>query len=340
MSTAPAPRPTPGQSQSSFRAEREAGWIAFEALLDRLEQRSPKALSDAELLELPTLYRMTLSSLSVARATSLDAGLIAYLEALALRGYISIYGVRQGVGKRLALFFLTDWPRAIGDLWRETLVSLALLTIGTIAGYRLVATDGAWFGGIVPSGVAGERGPAASAAALRAVLYDHSQNQFLSGFAAYLFTHNAQIAVLAFALGFAFAIPTVLLVLMNGCMLGAMLEVYVAKGLGFELGGWLAIHGTTELFAITLAGAAGMRIGTRVAFPGAATRMVAARRAGRVAATAMVGVVIMLLAAGLLEGIGRQTISSDALRYTIGGGMLLLWVSYFYLLPRIVLGPR
>jgi uncharacterized membrane protein SpoIIM required for sporulation len=328
------------QTQKSFRAEREDGWLAFEALLERVERRSPKALSDDELLELPTLYRMTLSSLSVARATSLDASLIAYLEALAFRGYLYIYGVRESVGKRLGRFFLTDWPRAVLDLWRETLVSLALLVIGTIAGYRLVAADPAWFGSIIPAQFAGERGPNASAAVLRAVLYDTHNSQMLSGFAAWLFTHNAQISLLAFALGFAFAIPTAMLVLMNGCLLGAMLEIYVAKGLGLELGGWLAIHGTTELFAIVQAGAAGMRIGTRIAFPGRASRMAAAVSAGKVSATAMVGVVIMLVFAGLLEGIGRQLITATAARYLIGGGMLTLWLSYFYLLPRTLNGPR
>ena len=38
----------------------------------------------------------------------------------------------------------------------------------------------------------------------------------------------------------------------------------------------LSIHGTTELFAIFLAGAAGFRIGTAIAFPGESTRMDAA----------------------------------------------------------------
>ena len=33
----------------------------------------------------------------------------------------------------------------------------------------------------------------------------------------------------------------------------------------------------------------------------------------------MMGVVVMLFCAGLLEGIGRQTITSDAVRYAIAG---------------------
>ena len=45
----------------------------------------------------------------------------------------------------------------------------------------------------------------------------------------------------------------------------------------------------------------------------------------------MVGVMVMLLFAGLLEGIGRQTITADIARYSIGGGMLTFWICYFYL---------
>lgn len=103
-------------------------------------------------------------------------------------------------------------------------------------------------------------------------------------------------SILAFALGCAIAVPTVLLMLMNGCILGAMFYVFWAKGLAYEFGAGLFIHGSTELFAICIAGAAGMRIGTRIAFPGRLSRMKAAAKAGRVAASTMVGVTIWLSA--------------------------------------------
>jgi hypothetical protein len=44
----------------------------------------------------------------------------------------------------------------------------------------------------------------------------------------------------------------------------------------------------------------------------------------------MIGVLAMLCVAGLLEGIGRQTIEADAMRYGIGIGALLLWLVYFF----------
>ena len=113
------------------------------------------------------------------------------------------------------------------------------------------------------------RDPTATTAFLRSVLYG-GERHGLSLFAAFLFTHNAQIAVFAFALGFAFCLPTAFLMLTNGCVLGAMLALYAPRGLALQLGGWLFIHGTTELFAVTLAGAAGFRIGWALAFPAAA----------------------------------------------------------------------
>ncbi len=321
------------QSRDSFRAEREADWQRLEAILRKIENRSPRALSDDDLLALPLLYRSTLSSLSVARATILDRALIDYLEALALRAYLAIYGASGGIGKRIARFFLTDWPGAIRSLWIETLVAVAVLAGGTVAGYLLVRDSPEWFSAIVGADMAGGRGPAASAAMLRQILYnsDHDASG-LRIFATMLFTHNAQISLACFALGFAFGVPTLMMVFYNGASLGAMLEIYVAKGLGLPMIGWLSIHGTTELYAIVLAAAAGLRIGSRVAFPGAVSRLTAAKRAGQTAGIAMIGVVIMLAIAGMLEGIGRQTINADAARLSIGGGMLIFWVFYFYVL--------
>jgi uncharacterized membrane protein SpoIIM required for sporulation len=316
-----------------FRAAREFEWRRLEALLALAEQRSIKALDDQALLELPVLYRSTLSSLSVARETSLDLELVTYLEALCARAYFFIYGVRTSAWSRLGAFFRRDWPAAMASLWIETLVSLGVTLFGTLLGYLLVGVDPDWFGAFVDEDLSGGRDFSASAAFLRSTLYDEGEGHALEAFATFLFTHNSQVAILCFALGFAFGVPTVLLLISNGLMLGAFMALFASHGLAFELGGWLLIHGTTELFAIVLAGAAGLKIGWAVIFPGARSRLVSASAAGRVAATAMSGVILMLLVAGVLEGVGRQTITSDVARYSIAAAMLAFWCLYYYL-PR------
>ncbi len=316
-----------------FRAEREADWRRLEALLGKAERGRATALTEAELIALPLLYRSAVSSLSVARATSLDAGLIAYLEGLTTRAYFYVYGTRTRLLERLSHFFTVGWPAAVRTLWRETAVSAAIFLLATLVGYLLVSQDADWYGSIMPGQMAQGRDPTASTAFLKSVLYDNTHNDQLSVFATFLFTHNAQIAILAFALGFAFCVPTALLIAQNGLSLGALLALYGSRGLGPQISGWLFIHGVTELFATILAGAAGFHIGWAVLFPGRRSRLDAAADAGRVAGAAMAGVVVMLVFAGILEGVGRQTILQDWARWSIAGLSGVLWLSYFYL-PR------
>jgi len=316
-----------------FRTEREADWRALERLLAKAEGGRASRLTSAELMQIPLLYRSVVSALSVARATSLDASLVAYLEALAARAYFFVYGARAHLGDRLARFFRKDWPAAVRSLWRETLIATAILVFSTAAGFALVASNPDWFSSIIPDAMAQGRDPTATTAFLKDALYHDAKGQPLSFFATFLFTHNAGVSILAFALGFAFCAPTALLVADNGLSLGALMALYGSRGLLPQLGGWLSIHGTTELFATVIAAGAGFRIGWAVMFPGPLTRLEAARAAGRTAGAAMAGVVVMLVAAGVLEGVGRQAIRLDWARYAIGGGMLTLWLAYFYL-PR------
>ncbi len=316
-----------------FRATREEEWRRLEAILTLAEKRSVRALADEDLLALPILYRGALSSLSVARETSLDLELITYLEGLCARAYFFVYGVRTSAGSRLKAFLVSDWPNAVRALWRETAVSFAITLIGLLAGYLLVAADPGWYESLVPEEMAQGRDFRAGIEELRATLYHDGDSQWLSAFAATLFTHNSQVCMLSFALGFAFGVPTAMLLVYNGAMVGAMLALFASHGLGYEMGGWLIIHGSTEVFAIVLAGAAGFRIGWSVVFPGEDSRLAAAAVAGRSAALVMGGVVVMLLVAGLLEGLGRQLVTSDATRYAIGLTMFALWCGYFYL-PR------
>jgi uncharacterized membrane protein SpoIIM required for sporulation len=313
-----------------FRKEREDSWRKLEILLDRAERYAPKSLSDEEMLAIPALYRSALSSLSVARATSLDQALIDYLETLCGRAYFFVYGARTTLLERLQRFITFEWPHAVRNLWRETIVSALIMFAGIVTAYLLVIGDPDWFHAFVASEMASGRDPSATTEHLRSTIYEGEDAEGLGVFATFLFTHNARIALFAFALGFAFCLPSALLLAYNGCTIGAMFAVFASRGLGFEFAGWLLIHGVTELLAVILAGAAGLRIGWSIAFPGDLTRLAAAEHAGRQGAVVMMGVVLMLFFAGLLEGFARQLVTSDLLRYAIAAATAVAWGMYFY----------
>lgn len=317
-----------------FRLERQGDWQRLDAIVTALEKGRPGRISDEDLLELPVLYRKTASSLAVARETSLDAAALAYLEALVRRAWFQVYGPRIGFVGWLRRFLGGGWSASVRSIWLDLCIALAVSVAGAAVGWLLVARDQQWFYALVPGGMAGSRVPGASRETLLETLTHEGGQEGLARFAAALFSNNTGVAIMAFALGFAFGIPTLLLLVYNMALLGAMLWVFHDAGLAFEFGAWLSVHGTTELLAIVLAGAAGLHVGRTMAFPGEQSVLAAMRDAGVRAAQVMAGCTLMMVLAGLLEAYPRQLVESVEVRYLIGGTMLAIWTLYFLGISR------
>jgi len=329
---APADIESAALRSDRFRLEREGDWRRLEHIVTRMERGGLRKVDDEDLLALPTLYRTAASSLAVARETSLDVATLRYLESLVQRAWFQVYGPRKGMFGWLREFFFGGWSRAVQGIWLDICISLFVMVAGAIVGWLLVAQDQEWYYRLVPSNFQDTRVPGASREMLAESLAVHENASGLSAFAASLFSNNAGVSILAFALGFAFGIPSLLLMVHNLAVLGAMLWLFSSVGLGYEFGAWLSVHGTTELFGILLAGAAGLHIGRAMAFPGTAGMLDAAAAAGRRGAVVMLGVVIMMIVAAVLEAFPRQLVEGAEARYLIGGSFLLFWLSYFFLL--------
>ena len=313
-----------------FRLEREADWQRLENIVVRMEKGRLRGISDEDLLALPGLYRTVASSLSIARETSLDAATLGYLESLVQRAWFVVYGPRSSLWEWLRGFLGGGWSRAVRGIGFEIMIALLVMVAGAVVGWLLVSHDPEWYFALMGREMAGERVPGASAEALRGTIFGNTDKTGMSVFAAQLFSNNAQVSILAFALGFALGIPSLLLLVHNLAGLGAMGWVYWKAGLLLDFAGWISIHGTTELFAILLSGAAGLHVGRSIAFPGNRPVLTATAEAGRRAAVVMVGVVLMLVVAALLEGFARQLVDQTPARLAVGGFMLLAWSAYFF----------
>lgn len=313
-----------------FRQEREKDWQRLEELVTKAEKGGVQSLTFLESRDLSSLYRQATTSLAIAREISLDRALLAYLEALAARAYLSVYAPQESLGGLVSRFFTTSAPQAMRRCWPFILAGFACMGLGFLVGYLLYLENSEWFYVFMPESLAGDRGPDASTGYLRSVIYDEDPSASgLGAFASFLFSHNTRIAIFVFGLGAFACAPAAMLTFYNGLAFGAFYAVHVERGLGWDLGGWLSVHGVTELSAICIACGGGLRLGFAVLFPGQNTRREALRRAGKDALKLALVAALMLLAAALLEGFARQLVQDRTTRYVIGWGIGALWLTWF-----------
>ena len=314
-----------------FRREREADWQELERLIAEAEKRGLQNMSARDLAALPVYYRSALSSLSVARAISLDRNLLLYLENLSNRAFIKVYGVRHRLGEVFLLFLNRRFPAEIRAYRWLILLAAAIFLLGGVSGFVQVMQDPDSYYNLVDAEYAGGRDPAASTEELRGFLYDAEATPWggLAHFASFLFTHNSQVGILSFALGFALGLPVFYFMFVNGQILGAMSALYHQHGLLVEFWAWVWPHGVTEITALIFCGGAGLVLARALIFPGRRRRLDSLAAQGRRAGLIVLGSVIMLAMAALIEGLFRQLVHPVPIRLAVVAVTAVLWALYF-----------
>ncbi len=114
-------------------------------------------------------------------------------------------------------------------------------------------------------------------------------------------TNNINVSLLAWGLGLSLGIGTVWLMLFNGIMLGAIAAACLRGGMLPPLAEFVVGHGSLELPAIWISGGAGLLMARALLFPGRYSRRVELRLRGRESVQIVVGIVPILLIAGMVE---------------------------------------
>lgn len=318
-----------------FRRERETSWRELEGMLNSIEKRGLGSLGADSLARLPSLYRAALSALSVARAVCLDRNLLDYLESLTSRAHLCVYGPRESVAGALIGLLATRFPAAVRAAWKPLLATFLTLALGFAIAFVLCREnlDNYWY--FLDAGRAQGRDPNATYDSLRGTLFTEDKSDAaLSAFAAFLWSHNSQVTLLAFALAILGGLPGLLLVLVTGFELGAMSALFHEQGLAVEWWSWILPHGVTELSAVLLGTTAGLHLGHGLIFSGPYGRLGAMAHHSREAGPLVFGAIVMLFLAGLIEGIFRQAVNDVSVRYTLASLTAALWFVYFVFVGR------
>jgi uncharacterized membrane protein SpoIIM required for sporulation len=286
---------------------RDESLVELERLVQRARHRGPRALAGGELARLPLLYRYAATQLSAARTEGRDPRGTAELSRVVADAHGLLYrdlGAPPGHWlPRLLHFLWREAPRTIRAEWRLSALSLLLFYGLAALSYVLVARDlELAFSFLDGNALRGELEQLQAVTPERPFrgnfTFGLDESASTSGL---IMAHNIAVTILFFAS--ALFLPLYLYLLcMNALMVGTYVGVASHWAQDGEILSILMCHGTLELQALALAGAAGLALARGLFLPGVWTRGHALRRESRIAWRLAAGALPMLVIAGLIEG--------------------------------------
>ena len=325
-------------NKRDFIKKRRPLWDRFEALNVRSSSRSK--LKAKEINEFSRLLRLVSHDLATIRARSWGAGLISYLNNLVTRGHSRFYSAPPARMRDLLLFVTTGFPRLVRANWRYFVIAWLLFFVPMGVSWALVQTNPALANRIIPeeqltmfdemyeSNPKSDRERERDASGLSEL----DQRNFMAGF---YVLNNTSIAFYCFARGILLGVGTVYTLLANGIVIGAVAGYMIALGHSEKFLSFVATHGSFELTAIAVAGAAGLVLGDSLIHPGRRSRLESLRVRGMDAIKLAAGAGLMLFVAALIEGFwSPSSMIGPQVKYVVGA---VLWVAvylYFALAGR------
>jgi uncharacterized membrane protein SpoIIM required for sporulation len=321
-------------SNDRFIDQRKTAWQRLEELLKSLDSKSLRRLHRDEVRELGRIYRRTASDLAIARAESRDPRLINYLNSLVIRAHGRIYQADTEGGSRIKEFFARDFPQTFRRTWRYTAFSFAVFML--FGGFSFVGTKAdPEFSELV--------GVAPAFRELYIETKTHwweSLNEAKEVGASAILTNNIQVTILTFAFGAFFGIGTLFYLAFNGANIASVLALTYRAGFGNDLLTFMVGHGVIELSCIFMAGGAGLLIGSALLMPGDLSRADALKSRGKEAVRLMMGVAVLLVVAGTIEGFISPAPIPATIKFSIGAITGLALYSYLLLAGRAQTGEQ
>lgn len=317
-----------------FIDKRKTAWQRLEDLLKLLDSSSLRRLHREEVRELGRIYRRTASDLAIARAESRDPRLINYLNSLVIRAHGRIYQADAQGGARIRKFFTQEFPQTFRRTWRYTMLSFAVFLTFALIGFVGTKYDPEFSEllGVPPS---------------FRELYIETKTHWWEDLneanqvgASSIFTHNIQVTIYTFAFGAIFGVGTLFYLAYNGATIASVLALTYRAGFGNALVTFMVGHGVIELSCIFIAGGAGLLIGSAMLMPGDLSRADAMKSRGKDAIRLMMGVAVLLVVAGIIEGFISPAPIPAAIKFSIAAITGLALYAYLLLAGRDETGER
>ena len=286
---------------------------------------------DSDATELADTYIDVSSDLAFAQTHYPESKITVYLNNLASALHNEIYRSHRYRWSRLLTFWTDEVPRTMWEARRELFLSFVIFVVSAFVGFlsqmldpefcRIILGDG--YVDMTLQNIA-EGEPMA--------VYNGDPEDAMFGM---ITLNNVKVSFITFVLGVFTSLGTGFVLFQNGVMLGSFQTFFAQHGLLWQSALAVWLHGTLEISAIIVAGAAGIAMGNGWLFPGTYPRLTSFRRGARRGLRIVIGTVPVFVLAGFIESfLTRHTEWPDLLRLIIILSSLAFVTYYYIVLPK------
>ena len=282
--------------------------------------------------ELADAYIDITSDLAFSQTHYPKSRITLYLNNLASAIHQRIYRNKRERWSRIVTFWTREMPQIMWHARKELCVSFLIFVVSALVGALSQWLDPEFSRLILGNSYVDMTLQNIENGTPMAVYGSGSEGTMFFG----ITINNIMVSFRAFASGLLTSFATGLLLFCNGVMIGAFQTFFAQYGLLWDsfLAVWL--HGTIEISAIIVAGAAGIAMGNGWLFPGTYGRLYSFRRGAMKGLKIVIGTVPLFCVAGFIESfLTRHTEFPDAFRLTVILLSAIFIVYYYIVLPYL-----
>lgn len=306
--------------QTAFEQLHAPTWRALEEQLQHLEKGRPYPPEAQQ--QFAALFRKVCHFHALAQERHYSSFLVDHLDDLVTRAHQQLYRRKHPLWQPLLQFVVSEFPALVraekqGVLWATVLFLSPLLMffIGGQIAPELIYTV------LNPEQTVNMESMYDPANRVVGEARDSNTNWGMFGFYIY---NNISVAFRTFASGLLLGVGSGFFLTYNGAMIGAVAAHLTNVGFTTTFFTFVVGHGSFELTAIVIAGAAGLKLGYSLLVPGQLTRLESLKTASHIAIRLVYGVILMLIIAAFIEAFwSSNNIFAPWQKYTVGA---LLWL--------------
>jgi len=253
----------------------------------------------------------------------------AYLNGLAAKLHQSVYQNKKEKSNRFIHFWKTELPLIFFQHRKEVFYALFFFLVSCAIGALSAKYDDTFVRLIMGDGYVNMTNEnIAKGDPFGVYKQDNEFMMFLQ-----IGSNNIFVALYTFVLGILFSFGSIVSLFRNGIMLGSFQYFFFSKGLGLKSVLVIWIHGTLEISAIVLAGAAGLILGNSFLFPKTYTRMASVLKGAKDGLKIVIGLIPIFIVAAFFESfITRHTEMPLwlSLLILLSSAAFIIWYIFIY----------